>query len=105
VAFLPYSVGGTLASRPPIEKTANKKAHAICKGLIVCWLPVLDEFRNFLASGEGAIVVEQIKQFNLDFGVLDGVLPDALASGERVERTTANGLKVPSIGSRAASPR
>ena len=62
----------------------------------------MDEFRNFLTSGEGAIVAEQIKQFNIDFGVLDGVLPDALASGERVERTTANGLKVPSIVSRAA---
>jgi len=32
-------------------------------GLFVCWLPVLDEFRNFLASGEGAFVIEQIEHF------------------------------------------
>ena len=29
------------------------------------WFPVLDEFRNFLASGEGAVVAEQIKDFNI----------------------------------------
>jgi len=37
----------------------NKKARD-CLALN-SWLPVLDEFRNFLASGEGAIVAEQIK--------------------------------------------
>jgi hypothetical protein len=29
------------------------------------WLAVLDKFRNFLASGEGAIMAEQIKHFNV----------------------------------------
>ena len=30
-------------------------------GLFVYWLPVLDEFRNFLASGEGAIQSNQVR--------------------------------------------
>jgi len=29
------------------------------------WLPIVDEFRNFLVSGEGATVAEEIKQFNI----------------------------------------
>jgi hypothetical protein len=49
------------------------------------WLPVLDEFRNFLVSGEGTIMAEQIKQFNIDFGVLDGVPSVSPASKGRAE--------------------
>jgi hypothetical protein len=41
----------------------NKKARD-CLALN-CWLPVLDEIRNFLVSGEGAIMAEQIKHFNI----------------------------------------
>jgi hypothetical protein len=49
------------------------------RGPSISWLPVLDEFRNFLASGEGATVAEQIKQFNKGFVVLDEFNPNSLA--------------------------
>jgi hypothetical protein len=44
-------------------KLTNKKAHAKKHGPFVCWLPVVDEFRNFLMSEEADIVLEQIKDF------------------------------------------
>ena len=44
-------------------KLGNKKAHAKKYGPFVSWLPIVDEFRNFLMSEEADIVLEQIKDF------------------------------------------
>jgi len=43
----------------------TKKAHTIRTGLVVCWLPTVDEFRNFLMSEEADIVGDQIRDFNV----------------------------------------
>jgi hypothetical protein len=46
-----------------MEKLSKQKAHAKKHEPFVCWLPVLDEFRNFLMSEETDIVLEDIKDF------------------------------------------
>jgi hypothetical protein len=58
-----HPVGGILASSPANEKSANKKGPYYRTGLVVCWLPIVDEFRNFLMSEDANIVLEQIKDF------------------------------------------
>ena len=44
-------------------KLANKKGPSYWQGPFVCWLPMIDEFRNFLMSEEADIVLEHIKDF------------------------------------------
>jgi hypothetical protein len=44
-------------------KLANKKAHAKKHGPLVCWLPIVDEFRNFLMSEEADFITEQLRDF------------------------------------------
>ena len=34
-------------------------------GLVVCWLPIVDEFRNFLMSEDANIIGYQIKDFSV----------------------------------------
>ena len=40
-----------------------KKAHAIIMDLFILSFPVLDEFRDFLASEEGSILSDQARHF------------------------------------------
>jgi len=58
-------IGTPLASSPAIEKSANKKGPCFWHGPFGCWLPIVDEFRNFLMSDEADIIGYQIKDFSV----------------------------------------
>jgi len=45
-------------TRKPFDKIAEGLSH-------LNWLPIVDEFRNFLMSEEASIISYQIKDFNV----------------------------------------
>jgi hypothetical protein len=61
--FLPIRSAEFLLQVLQCRKLANKKGPCFWQGPFICWLPVLDEFRNFLMSEEADIVLEHIKGF------------------------------------------
>ncbi len=56
-------VDGILASSPAMKKISKQKRPMLLHGPFVRWLPIVDEFRNFLMSEDANIVLEQIKGF------------------------------------------
>ena len=57
----------TLPNKCPIfqEDLKEKAASPAKDGLFVYWLPIVDEFRNFLMSDEADIIGYQIKDFSV----------------------------------------
>jgi len=58
-ALIPSAPRGlTDKTRKPFDKIAEGLSH-------LNWLPIVDEFRNFLMSEEASIIGYQIKDFNV----------------------------------------